>query len=142
MKMHFFKFICVLGVLSLFINCTQINKNHKHQIVNTMELNKILNPVVRQAIKAWQEGDSEKWLACFTQDPKLLDDGNQRDFINFSTHAIGTERFTTIDKVEDDGLSVFGQFHSDTWGDFKTYFKFSIDPEGKIYKLEIGQAHY
>jgi hypothetical protein len=40
------------------------------------------------------------------------------------------------------GLSACGQFHSDTWGDFKTYFKFHINKEGRIYQLAIGQADY
>jgi len=39
-------------------------------------------------------------------------------------------------------LSAYGQFHSDSWGDFKTYFKFHIDSEGQIYQLEIGQTNY
>lgn len=129
-------------MLQICTACAQINKNHKHHIVTDMELNKITNPIVKHAIQAWQEGDSKKWLACFTSDAKLLDDGNVRDFHKFSTQAIGTERFTSIDKVEDDSQSIYGEFHSDTWGDFKTYFKFHINEVGKISTLEIGQASY
>ena len=105
-----------------------------------MDTKMITNPVAKAAIDAWQEGNSAKWLALFNENPKLLDDGNPRDFKKFSTEAIGTEYFTSIDRVEDNGLSVYGQFHSDTWGDFKTYFKFHVDSKGKIYRLEIGQA--
>lgn len=122
--------------------CGQLHKNHKHQTVNVMDINKITNPVAKAAIEAWQEGNSEKWLSFFSTDAKLLDDGNERNFTKFSTEAIGTERFTSIDKIEDKGTSIYGQFHSDTWGDFKTYFKFHINADGKINQLEIGQADY
>ncbi|TKC65001.1 hypothetical protein FBD94_00105 [Pedobacter hiemivivus] len=107
-----------------------------------MDKNKISNLLVKQAFLAWQEGNSEKWLSFFTNDAQLLDDGSPRNFKKFSTEAIGTERFTSIDKVEDNGLSIYGKFHSDTWGDFKTFFKFHLNQAGKIYQLEIGQADY
>ncbi|HEY0299335.1 MAG TPA: hypothetical protein VGB84_08960 [Arachidicoccus sp.] len=107
-----------------------------------MNLTMIENPVVKEAINAWQQADKNTWLKMFTNDAKLLDDGHPRNFQKFSTEAIGHEYFTSIDKVEDNGFSVFGKFHSDTWGNFKTYFKFHINGGGKIYELEIGQANY
>jgi hypothetical protein len=122
--------------------CGQFYQKHSHQKVTEMDMNKITNKIVKEAIEAWQQGNSELWLSFFTIDAKLLDDGNIRNFKKFSTEAIGHERFTGIDKVEDSGLSVYGQFHSDTWGDFKTYFKFRINKEGRISQLEIGQADY
>jgi hypothetical protein len=122
--------------------CGQIKENHQHQKPTAMETNKITHPVAKAAIEAWQQGDSGKWLSFFTADAKLLDDGHFRNFKKFSTEAIGTERFTSIDKVEGSGLSVYGKFHSDTWGDFKTYFKFHVNGAGKIDQLEIGQADY
>ncbi|WP_048510341.1 hypothetical protein [Chryseobacterium sp. FH2] len=107
-----------------------------------MEYGKISNPKVKVAIEAWQKGDTTLWLSFFTTDAQLLDDGHSRDFRKFSTEAIGHERFTSIDKVEDNGMSVYGYFHSDIWGDFKTYFKFHLDDTGRFDKLEIGQASY
>lgn len=120
--------------------CGQINKHQQHKTITQMDTNKISNPIAKQAFLAWQEGNSEKWISYFTADATLLDDGSPRNFKKFSTEAIGTERFTSIDKVDDNGLSIYGKFHSDTWGDFKTYFKFYINTDGKIYQLEIGQA--
>ncbi len=120
--------------------CGQLYKNHNHQSLTIMDTSKLKNTVVHAALDAWQKGDSALWLSYFTPDAKLLDDGHSRDFRKFSTEAIGHERFTSIDKVEDNGLSVYGKFHSDTWGDFNTYFKFHINGDGKIYKLEIGQG--
>jgi hypothetical protein len=33
-----------------------------------------------------------------------------------------------------------GAFHSDQWGDFRTYFRFQLSPSGKITRLDLGQA--
>lgn len=107
-----------------------------------MDTGIIANPIVKAAIQAWQQGDRDTWLSFFAEDVVLLDDGHPRDFKTFSAQAIGHERFTSIDKVEDNNMSVYGKFHSDTWGSFKTFFKFHINAKGKITRLEIGQADY
>lgn len=107
-----------------------------------MDTNKLKNSIVHAALDAWQKGDSKLWLSYFTPGVKLFDDGHPKDFHKFSAKAIGHERFTSVDKVEDNGTSIYGKFHSDTWGDFKTYFKFHINSDGKIDQLEIGQADY
>jgi hypothetical protein len=52
------------------------------------------------------------------------------------------EHFTSIDRVEDNGLGVYGRYHCDQWGDFKTYYKFHINASGKITRLDVGQADY
>ena len=136
------KIIRLLLFAGNFVACGQLYKNHSHQKLTEMDLNKITNDIAKSAFKAWQDGNSELWISFFTEDAKLLDDGHIRDFKKFSTEAIGHERFTSIDKVENNGLFIYGKFHSDTWGDFKTYFKFHLNKEGKIYQLEIGQADY
>ena len=107
-----------------------------------MDTNKITNPIVKSAVDALQAGDKKSWFALFEGDASLYDDGNKQDFKSFFEKALGHERFTSIDKVENNGLDVYGRFHSDTWGDFKTYFKFHIGDDGKIIRLDIGQANY
>ena len=47
---------------------------------------------------------------------------------------------SSIDRVENNGLDLTGAFHSDEWGDFRTYFKFQLSPGRKIERLDIGQA--
>lgn len=110
------------------------------QNINTMNTEKLSNPIVKQAIDALQSGDKQAWFSLFTNDAQLFDDGNKMDFKSFFEKALGHERFTSIDKVEQNGLHLYGKFHSDKWGDFKTYFKFTIGAGNKISKLEIGQA--
>ncbi|SEO88365.1 hypothetical protein SAMN05192574_11541 [Mucilaginibacter gossypiicola] len=112
------------------------------QNINTMNTEKLTNPVVKQAIDALQSGDKKAWFALVDSDALLFDDGNKMNFKSFFEKALGHERFTSIDKVEQNGLHIYGKFHSDQWGDFKTYFKFTVNADGKISKLEIGQANY
>lgn len=105
-----------------------------------MNTDKLSNRIVRQAIEALQQGDKSAWATLFAPDAMLYDDGKARDLHEFNRHAIGSERFTEIDRVENDGLDLYGQFHSDRWGTFKTYFKFHLDADGRIARLDIGQA--
>lgn len=98
-----------------------------------------LSPVVRAAFEAWQAGDLDGWLAHFVPGATLTDDGNPRDFMAFS-REIGKERFTSIEDTKRDGTEIVGQFHSDQWGDFRTYFWFHPGADGKITRLDIGQA--
>ena len=105
-----------------------------------MLTDKLTHPVVKAAIDALQRGDRSGWAALFEHDAQLYDDGSQRSLEKFNQEALGHERFTSIDRVEKDGLDLVGQFHSDRWGDFRTYFRFQLSPAGKIRRLDIGQA--
>jgi hypothetical protein len=101
---------------------------------------KLTHPTVKAAIQAFQDGDRAAWTALFEAGAELLDDGTPRELAAFTKEAVGHERFTSIDKVDNGGLDVVGHFHSETWGDFRTFFKFRLGASGKIARLEIGQA--
>lgn len=134
----------ILIVVALLTGCTgaEAQKKNNNSKPTFMDTSKLTNPTVKAAFQAWQQGDSKQWLSYFTADAQLLDDGHPRNFQSFSTEAMGQERFTSIDIVKDSGRSIYGHFHTEKWGDFKTYFKFHLDANGKIFKLEIGQAEY
>lgn len=105
-----------------------------------MNTNALTNPTVKAAIEALQSGDRKAWSALFEPDAKLYDDGAPRSLKKFTRDALGHERFTSIDRVENNGLDLVGAFHSDQWGDFRTFFRFQLSPSGKIKRLDIGQA--
>ena len=98
------------------------------------------NPTVKAAIEAFQAGDRNAWAALFEEDAELFDDGSPRSLEKFTRDAIGHEHFTSFDRVSPDGLEVVGKFHSEQWGDFRTYFRFHLEPDGKIHRLDIGQV--
>lgn len=126
----------------MLVALTSCGYGHDHSNIKNMDTSLLTHPIVKDAIDALQAGKADAWFALFTADAELYDDGNKMDLKKFFGAAIGHERFTSIDKVENKGLDVYGRFHSDKWGDFKTYMKFHVNAEGKIYKLEIGQADY
>ena len=105
-----------------------------------MKTDILQNPVVRTAIEALQKGDKSAWAAQFEVNAKFFDDGQPRELARFSQDALGHERFSTIEHVSADGLELRGQFHSDQWGDFRTYFRFTLSAGGRIAQLDIGQA--
>ncbi len=107
----------------------------------TMDLSKITNEQVKSAIEALQSGD-KSWYSYFTENPAMTDDGNTIDFKNFFSKALGTEKFLTIDKVENDGKDIYGNFKAGNWGTFKVFFKFHQNADGKFDRLDIGQANY
>lgn len=136
--------LLLVGLLLVIRGPAFFKKDLGADIKNTMEtdIEKLNQPVVKKAIMALQAADSKTWFSLFTEDAALYDDGSSRNFKSFFDKAIGNERFLSIDKVQDNGLSLYGKFHSDLWGDFKTYFKFQINQDGRITRLDIGQAKY
>lgn len=110
----------------------------------TTNKEKLIHPVVKAAIESLESGDARAWFTLFIANAELYDDGNKQDFQRFSNSAFtrGHEHFTSIDKVENNGLDIYGHYHSDQWGDFKTYYKFHLNKEGKITRLDVGQADY
>src|SRR4029077_4102884 len=105
-----------------------------------MDLSSLTNPTVRAVIEALQDGDREAWAALFESDATLYDDGRPRSLTRFTRDAVGHERFSAIDRTDNGGLQLVGGFHSDKWGDFRTYFRFRLSATGKVQRLDIGQA--
>ncbi|WBV57995.1 nuclear transport factor 2 family protein [Chryseobacterium daecheongense] len=138
------KIIYLLTVFSMYCACAQKNDVKitptQQQTKNDMDTTK-LNETVKKAFDAWQKGDAETFTSFFTADAKLYDDGNPRDFKKFVKDACGHEKFTSIDTIENEGKTIYGRFHTESWGDFRTFFKFNINSDGKFDKLEIGQAN-
>ena len=108
--------------------------------MNAVDTEKLINPTVKAAIEALQKGDKQAWASLFESDASLYDDGSPRSLTRFTQEALGHERFTSIDRVENRGLDLTGSFHSEQWGDFRTYFRFHLSPSGKVRRLDIGQA--
>lgn len=104
-----------------------------------MDLSKITDPTVRSAIGALQSGD-ESWYGFFTEAPVMTDDGNIIDFRSFFSDALGNEKFLSIDKVENEGKDIYGNFKAGNWGTFKVFFKFCCNDDGKFHRLDIGQV--
>lgn len=140
------QFLIIILILTILFACGQSNnrnslenKQQKNNKDTKMNTSKLTNETVKKAFVAWQNGDSKTFLSYFTADAKLTDDGSARDFKKFVKEACGHEKFTTLDKVENNGLDLTGNFHTENWGDFITYFRFHLNSDGKFNRLDIGQ---
>lgn len=106
-----------------------------------MDLSKIPNEQVRKAIGALQENDKDAWYAHFTKDVTFTDDGRALSFQSFFDNAFDKkEKFLDIDRVENNGKDIYGNFYAGQWGVFRVYFKFHQDAGGKFNRLDIGQS--
>ncbi|KUY29623.1 hypothetical protein ATB96_02865 [Elizabethkingia ursingii] len=105
-----------------------------------MNLSIITNAEVRKAIEALQSGD-QNWYLYFTDNPEMTDDGHKVDFKSFFEKALENEKFLSIDRVEDDGKTLYGNFKAGQWGTFRVFFKFHQNTAGKFERLDIGQAN-
>jgi hypothetical protein len=103
-----------------------------------------LHPTVKSAIEAMNNRERQAWFDQFASGAELSDDGHVIDLTEWSDGELfGTFKsyLATVDRVEDDGRSVYGKFHSDQWGDFDTYMRFHLDGDGKITRLDVGQMN-
>ena len=117
------------------------SKTHINQKSNTMDLSKILNETVRQAVEALQANDKEAFYSHFTADAKFSDDGNEKDFKAFFDNAFNhKEKFLSLDKIENGGKNLEGDFFAGQWGTFKVFFNFTLNSDDKIERVDIGQV--
>ena len=106
-----------------------------------MDLTKISNVIVHKAIEALQNNDKTSWYRYFTDDATFTDDGKKMNFKSFFDNAFDKkEKFLEFDKIENDGKDLYGKFYAGQWGTFRVFFKFTVNSEGKISRLDIGQA--
>lgn len=127
--------LTILTALNL-VACGQSNSSKKEQ---NMDLTVIKKENVRNAIQALQDGD-KSWYSYFTDNPEMTDDGNPKDFHKFFKGALGKEKFLSIDKVENNGKNIIGNFNAGMWGTFEVYFNFHENENGKFDRLDIGQT--
>jgi hypothetical protein len=108
-----------------------------------IDLSAVGNPVVRSAIVALNDRDRKRWFELFSK-PAFTDDGIPHDFAKWCEEELfgsSRARILSIDKVEEGGLTFYARYHSDKWGDFKTFWRFVLE-NGGITKLDVGATSY
>ena len=105
-----------------------------------MLANLLIIPTVKAAVEALQNVDKAAWNRLFTPKAVLYDDGSPRDLKCFTQESFGRERFISTDRTANNGLYIEGDFHSDEWGNFRTYFNFELNDSGRIVRLDIGKV--
>ena len=142
------RFIFLILMFFFVISCGQEkptlnvkNPASKNTKQHTMDVEQIQNETVKNAIQALQKNDFALWKSYFTDDVIFTDDGRTLNFKSFFENAFEKkEKFLSIDKVENDGKNIEGNFFAGQWGTFKVFFNFYLNNEGKIERLDIGQS--
>jgi hypothetical protein len=110
----------------------------------SLDLNAIDHLIIKSAIEAMNGKNKKQWYAFFSDKPAFTEDGYPHDFTDWCEKELfgsSLAYLSSIDKVEDGGLTIYGRFHSDQWGDFRTSLRFHVD-NGKISKMAVGQANH
>lgn len=108
-----------------------------------LDLSGISNPVVRSAVVALNGRDKKRWFELFSK-PTFTDDGIPQDFAKWCDEELfgsWSAFIVSVDKVEEGGLRFFARYHSDKWGDFKTFWRFVVE-DGRITRLDVGATSY
>ena len=106
-----------------------------------MKLSDLSQPLVHAAIEATNARDPQAWYALFADGATLSDDGTPEDFRQWSENELfgpSQTRITAIHSEEQNGTVIHADLHSDHWGDFQTFWKFTL-ANGRITRLEVGQ---
>ncbi|HXX66318.1 MAG TPA: hypothetical protein VEK07_04000 [Polyangiaceae bacterium] len=104
-----------------------------------MNVTHLSNPVVRAAVQAMNDADRKAWSALFEAGAVLTEAGHRRSLAQWSEHELfgpGKGHLASIERQEDDGLTVHGRFHSNQWGELETILRFQVDG-GKIRRLDV-----
>jgi hypothetical protein len=98
-----------------------------------------LHPTVRTAIDALQAGDRLAWLSCFTAGAKLFDNGKRKSLFNFTRDHIGSIRFSSIERADNDGRDIYGVMQVREEENVHGYLKFRLDAAAMCNRLDIGR---
>jgi len=106
-----------------------------------MNSEELSNPIVKAAVTTLHAGNRSAWLALFTPNAALTDDGSKRNYVEWSDTELfgkGNGRIINIESETDDGLTIHTLFHSTVWGEFRTFWTFAVQGD-KITRLDVGQ---
>jgi hypothetical protein len=110
----------------------------------SLDLSSLADPPVRSAAEALQMRDEGRWFDQFSANAGFSDDGIEHDLRSWCKEELfGPWRahLISIDGVEDGGLTFYATYHSDKWGDFKTFWRFQT-ANGKISRLDVGATDH
>ena len=103
-------------------------------------IDELSDPTVRAVANAINAGDRAAFLAAFTADATLTDDGSERDFHDWIEREIfSSDGHMEVEAQSDDGRHLIARFRNDTYGEMRTTWTFVIDGD-RVSRVETGQA--
>ncbi|MFD4630196.1 nuclear transport factor 2 family protein [Streptomyces sp. NPDC058284] len=107
----------------------------------TIAVEQLSDPAVRRLLGAVNAGDRDAFVAVLTEDATLSDDGTERDLADWVDREIFSSH-GHIDVVSEQsgGRALVADYRNDTWGEMRTAWRFTVAPDGRISRVETGQA--
>lgn len=102
------------------------------------------DPIVRSAVEAVNSRDRARWFALFADGASFSDDGIDQDLFGWCDEELfgrHSAYLVSIDKVEDGGRTFYARYHSDKWGNLKTFWRFAVK-DGRVSRLDVGATSY
>jgi hypothetical protein len=107
----------------------------------TMTIQNLKNETIKSLLTAMNSSDKETYLKLFSKNAIMTDDGNKREVSEWAESEIfgrGKGHLTSIDKELNEGLTIYGVFHSNQWGNIKAIFNFEVN-ENLITRFDASQ---
>ncbi|MPZ61081.1 MAG: nuclear transport factor 2 family protein [Propionibacteriales bacterium] len=105
-----------------------------------IQITELSDATVRAVVTALNAGDKEEFLAAFTPDATMSDDGTDRDFEEWIDREIfSSGGHLEVESQSGDGRSLVARYRNDTWGEMRTSWMFTV-VDGKVSRMETGQA--
>ena len=103
-------------------------------------IDELSDPTVRSVAAAINTDDREAFLASFTAEPTMSDDGSERDFNDWIDREIfDSNGHMDVESQSDDGRSLIARYRNDTYGEMRTSWTFVVEGD-RVRRLETGQA--
>ena len=103
-------------------------------------VDELSDPTVRSIVEAINAGDREAFLAAFTADRTMSDDGSERDFEAWIDREIfSAGGHLEVESQSDDGRTLQARYRNDTYGEMRTWWRFVLSGD-RVSHLETGQA--
>ncbi|MEV0635877.1 nuclear transport factor 2 family protein [Streptomyces sp. NPDC050619] len=107
----------------------------------TIQPAKLSDPAVRAFVTAVNAHDRDAFMKVLAPGATMADDGSDRDLDEWTDREIfASHGHMEVDNESKGGRALVARYSNDTWGEMRTRWSFTVDPEGRIARFETGQA--
>jgi ketosteroid isomerase-like protein len=108
---------------------------------SVMQIDQLTNHTVRNVFEAMRDGDRESYLAAFSPDAVMTDDGNQQSYSRWADQWLFDRSRGRVDPVHreaDAGLTVYGVYRHGDAERFESVWRFQV-AAGKVTRLDVAR---
>ncbi|MFF5881894.1 nuclear transport factor 2 family protein [Streptomyces sp. NPDC012589] len=106
-----------------------------------IQTTRLSDPAVRAFVTAVNNHDREAFTAVLAEGATMADDGTERDLADWTDREIfSSNGHMDVEKEINGGRGLVVSYRNDTWGEMRTRWSFTVDDDGRISRVETGQA--